>query len=222
MKNKTDVVMRKAQAKVTKLLRGIDNNTAEINKRVAAVAKDTGEFRNVIAEISSAVASVEAPKPSKKPEPTVKTVKKPAKKEVAKAAKTDEKAAKPVKTAKPAPVKKPAAAAAKKPAVAKKNAPKAEEANGKTPLRPILHSLLDRAAKEAGKPVPLTAAELFNQVKAVHPFSRQSVYSNLGHPSFKRIGDTYVNAGNNSKTSDEEAENFVSQVDSTAATATVT
>ncbi len=248
MKTHTKTEIRNNTAKATKLLRGIDNETAQITKGVEAlakrtekVAKDTAVVSGLLAGLSNAAIAGTEVKPA--PKPAAKTAPKPAAKTAAKpAAKTaGVKTGKPAKkpAAKPAAKvaaktasKKPAAKAAPKPAkkVAAKSAKPAVAAAGERPkLKTVVNGLMDAAAaSNGGKPAPIQAAVLYKQVCDAHGYySRQSLYNALkDEKSYKKVKDSegedaYIRIPGSaaSGTSDEEAEAFVKGVDSNATAA---
>lgn len=199
MKTQTKTEIRNNTAKATKLLRGIDNETAAIakgtealNKRTEKVVKDVATVTALFLGMSNTATAAVSAKPVPAPKPAAK----PAAKTAAKpAAKTAPKPAKPAKTPKPAlaakTAKKPAAKAAPKPTkkVAAKTAPKAKPVKAAKPvaagerpkLKTVLNALMDAAtAANGGKPSPLTRPVLYKQVCDQHGYySRQSLYNAL-------------------------------------------
>ena len=206
---KTEI--RNNTAKVTKLLRGIDNETAAIaksqealNKRVANVKKNAAEISTLVSGISGAALTPSADTPAKK---TTTPVKKTAAKKTAIPAK---------KTV--APAKKTVAPVKNK----KEVSPAKKEATGaRPPLKDVISDILRKAT------TPQTTADIYKQVVAeVGYFSRQSVYSALKDSKlYAKTGDVYQLKDVSSSApavSDEEIDEFVDKATNNQAVAAVT
>jgi len=244
MKTQTKTEVRNNTAKATKLLRGIDNEVASINKasealnkRVATVAKNAAQAATLLVGISNTALAT----PAVVAKPAVKPAAKKADKKAAKkaAAKTAKKAAKAVAKAKPA-TKKAVKAAAKKPvkAVAKKAATKSAKpasakpvkAGERPPLTQLMKAVLDKTPD-------VTAAAINTALIAQgFKFSRQSQYNQLKKTElFTKKGEgaaaTFRNAAGAAKaaavpapapatkTTDADADAFVEKSTSNPTTA---
>lgn len=226
-KTQTKTEVRNATAQIGKLLRGIDNSTQvilrdkkKLEEKITAVQKDAKTVQTLISNVSNtALAAMDVPAAA----PAKKAVA-PAKPAPAKPAPT-KKAAAPAKPAvKPAAAKKPAA---KKPAPAKPAAkPAAKKPDGKAHQavvpgdRPALKQVITDLLAANG---PMAAPDIYKAAVAKHGYwSRQSLYNGLKDTSlFLKDGEKYRAAGRAAAAKKDEADAFVEQVESNAATAHV-
>lgn len=223
---------RNATAKATKLLRGLDNQSAAVLKYVdAQVAKMKGTVSTVLAQLNTVSSAALSTPPVAKPAAAKTAAPKAVK---AKPAASAAKATKPVRgsttgaKAEPAGAKKPAA---KKPAA--KAAAGGKKNTGTIDNRPNLKPIIMAELKARG---PLRAAELYHKAEAVASaggfkvWSNQSLYSLLDkaveHGEVVKTGEkaaaTFaINPKSTSSVSDQDAEALVEKVHSDAATSAV-
>ena len=213
-KTQTKTEIRNASSKLDKLLRGIDNNTEiarkeqkKLDARFEQISKDTQTVKTLISSITNtAMTAVSTPAPA-----PAKTASKPEK--AAKASKP----AKPQKQDKAKPAVKTAAKPQKGQGSAKKPAGKAN-AKERRPLKDVVNEIL-------AKKGPALPADLYKEVtKSEGYYSRQSLYMALKSDDYKKLSDgRYDRASTKSSTkpSTDEADAFVSQVESNEAVANV-
>jgi len=189
----TKMTQKQAMIKATSLLKGLDNSVAIIAKKQAEITKSTKELAQTLISISTP--------------PPVKPVKAKAEKP-AKPAKAEKPAkVKPVKAEKPAKAEKPVKA--EKPSKVKPA--KAEKpANSKAPaLKPVMIQTLGDES--------MSVADLYNEVKKIHDWSRQSIYNALKDVnSFAKDGDKFKVAVRISRSNgihdDEETDRLLDSV----------
>jgi len=246
MKTQTKTEVRNNTAKATKLLRGIDNEVASINKasealnkRVATVAKNAAQAATLLVGISNtALATPAVTKPAVKPaakKVDTKAAKKAAKKAAAKTAKAAKKAVAKAKPAAKAAAKKPVkatakkaakAAGVKKPTAAKAAPAKPVKAGERPPLTQLMKAVLDKTPDVTA--AAINAALIAQGFK----FSRQSQYNQLKKTElFNKKGEgaaaTFRNmavvakaaAAPAAKTTDADADAFVAKATENPTTA---
>ena len=224
--SKADI--RNASAKVGKLLRGIDNDTAavvkmkdQIDKKIGSITQSNGLVKDLVAGISTAALATPEP-------PKTKPVKAP----------PTPKAAKPVKApAKPKPAKPPVKKVEKAP-VAKPLKPPAKKTNGdkssvaideRPPLRQLLSDLISSKKSIKSSDIYHNIEELADTA-GFAVWSRQSVYSLLKklveQNEIVKSGDGAdaiysLPAGQHVVATDDEADRLISKVESSSAVAAV-
>lgn len=193
--SKKNMTLKQAVKQASSFVNGITSSMNTINKHQKVIEEKTADLRSILSGLTIMEATAAA-KPEK--------VAKPAK----------EKAAKPVKE-KPAKAAKPAKEKAAKPA-------KAAAADKKT--APTVKSVIAEILKSKGKQ---TKPDLYKMTEKYGTWSRQSFYNALKDPMFGEsdgcvtLAVTPKEKTTEVKTSDEEADRFVSKVENDGATAAV-
>jgi len=231
---------KQAAARVSVLLRGIDNSVSIIEKQRGRIDSSLREAKTLLSGLSNAVVEAKeaatkaqreakeakevakkAAKVAKKPAPPKKVAKKPAakkpaaKKPAAKKAKKPaaKKAAKKPAAKKPAPAKKPAAA---------KTTPINGESKKTKPLkerfppkenRPLLKDAIRELLKASG--APMSMPDIYNQIVEKWGYwSRQSFYNVIrDKKNFKSDDDEmFTPVEGEVQVTDKEADEFVASV----------
>lgn len=220
--------IRNTSAKVTRLLKGIDNDTSavvkmqdQLNKRITNITQSSSLAKDLVNGLSNAI--ITAPTPAKPAKTQPAKPAKPAKVPVTKQAK-----AKPVKQAKVVPVKiKPV-----KPVKAEKITSDIKSVDNRPQLRQLI---IDTVNKQK----PITAANIYHVAETVAKlnnfkvWTRQSMYSLLeklvaqkeltktGEGPSANYGNSETVVSKATGSDDEEADRLVARVETTSATADV-
>jgi outer membrane biosynthesis protein TonB len=200
----TKLTTKQMSVKIDKILKGVDNSVAQIQKHQSAIGEAIPVLRSLAGGIANSVETaktqtlVKAVKPAKAPKPA-KPAKAPKPAKPAKAPKP----AKPAKAPKPAKTPKPA-----KPA----KAPKPAKPNAKpSSVRPALKQVINDVLVNNG--TPMSSADIYNTIINKHgKWSRQSVYNALKDVSMFTKNEGVFSLGSKVKKSDEKIEALVANV----------